>query len=77
MKGQHSAWINIEAAVPKGFILGPLFFLIYISNLSDDLNSNPKWYAEDTSLFSVAQNMNSTTSDLNSDLSKISDWACQ
>ena len=77
MKGQHSAWINIEAAVPKGFILGPLFFLIYISNLSDDLNANPKWYAEDTSLFSVAQNMNSTTSDLNSDLSKISDWACQ
>ena len=77
MKGQHSAWIDIEAAVPKGSILGPLFFLIYISNLSDDLNSNPKWYAEDTSLFSVAQNMNSTTSDLNSDLSKISDWACQ
>ena len=77
MNRQHSAWVNIEAGVPLGSILEPLFFLIYINDLSDDLNSNPKWYGEDTSLFSVAQNMNSTTSNLNGDLSKISDWACQ
>ena len=37
--------------------------------------SNPKLFADDTSLFSVVQNMNSTATDLNSDLSKISDWA--
>ena len=39
--------------------------------------SNPKLFADDTSLFSVVQNMNLTTTDLNSDLSKISDDECQ
>ena len=74
LNGQHSTWVNIEAGVPQGSILGPLFFLIYINDFSDDLISNPKLFA-DTSLFSVVQNINSTTTDLNSDLSKISDWA--
>ena len=75
MNGQHSTWVNIEAGVPQESILGPLFFLIYINDLSDDLTSNPKLFADDTSLFSVVQNINSTTTDLNSDLSKINDWA--
>ena len=72
VNGQHSTWVNIEAGVPQGSVLRPLFFLIYINDLSDNLNSNPKLFADDTSLFSFVQNINSTT-DLNSDLSKISD----
>ena len=32
---------------------------------------------DDTSLFSVVHNINSTASDLNSDLMKISNWAFQ
>ena len=50
-----------------------MFFLIYINDLSDDLTPNPKLFADDTSLFSAAQNINSATTDLNSDLSKISE----
>ena len=72
VNGQHSTWVNIEAGVPQGSVLRPLFFLIYINDLSDNLNSNPKLFADDTSLFSFVQNINSTT-DLNSYLSKISD----
>ena len=34
----------------KGSILGPLFFLIYINDLSDGLTSNPKLFADETSL---------------------------
>ena len=75
--GQHSTWVNIEAGVSQGSILGPLSFLIYINDLSDDLTSNPKLFADGTSLFSVVQDINSTTSNLNSDLSKIIDWAFQ
>ena len=59
----------------QGSILGRLFFLIYINDLLDDLTSNPKLFANDTSLFSAVQNINSATTNLNSDLSKISDWA--
>ena len=74
---QHSSWTNVEAGVPQGSILGPLFFLIYINELSDGLTSNPKLFADDTSLFSVFPNINLTTNDLNGDLIKISDWAFQ
>ena len=77
LNGQHSSWTNVQAGVPQGSILGPLFFLIYISDLSDGLTSNPKLFADDTSLFSVAQNINSTANDLNSDLINISDCAFQ
>ena len=77
MIGKHSTWVKIEAGVPQGSILGPLFFLIYINDLSDALTLNPKLFADDISLFSVVQNINSTRTDLNSDLSKISDWVSQ
>ena len=70
LNGQHSSWTNVEAWVPKGSILGPLFFLIYINNLSDGLTLNPKLFADVISLLSVVQNINSTANNLNSDLVK-------
>ena len=52
LNGQHSSWTNVQAGVPQRSILGPLFFLIYINDLSDGLTSNPKLFADDTSLYS-------------------------
>ena len=37
----------------QGSFLGPLLFLFYINNLADGLSSNAKWFADDTSLFLV------------------------
>ena len=51
--GQSLSWANINASVPQGSILGPLLFLIYINDLSDNLQCNPKLFADDTSLFST------------------------
>ena len=75
LNGQTSEWLSIKAGVPQGSILGPLFFLIYINDLSDDIVSTVKLFADDISLFSVVHNSNITAKELNKDLQKISEWA--
>ena len=70
-------WTDIEVGVPQSSILGPLFFLIYINDLSDNLITNPKLFADDTSLFSIVHDPNATANDLNNDLAKINDWTYQ
>ena len=50
---QRYEWEKIYAGVPKRSILGPLFFLIYVNDLTDGTSSIVKYFADDTSLFSV------------------------
>ena len=77
LNGQYSSWVKVEAGVPQGLILRPLLFLIYINDLSENLASNPKLFADDTSFFSVVKNVDASNIDLNNDLKKISKWAFQ
>ena len=52
LNAQYSSWTSTEGAVPQGSILGPLLFLIYINDLSDDLTTNVKLFDDDTSFCS-------------------------
>ena len=47
------------------------------TSMSDGLTSSPKLLADDNSLFSVDQKINSAANDLNSGLIKIRDWDFQ
>ena len=77
LNGQSSSWTNVKAGVPQGSILGPLLILIYINDSADSLSSNAKLFADDTSLFPVIHDSVITTSELNSDLARIKQWAFQ
>ena len=68
LNGQTSEWLPIKAGVPQGSILGPIFFLMYIIDLPDDLVSTVKLFADDTSLFSVVHDSNISVNELNNDL---------
>ena len=74
LKGQSSSWANISSGVPQGSILGPLLFLIYINDLSDNLQCNPKLFTDDKSLFSTVKDPERTANNLNNYLIEINKW---
>ena len=51
--------------------------MTYINDLSDDLSTTAKLFADDTSLFSIVQKVNTSASHLGCDLRKISNWTVQ
>ena len=59
------------AGVRQESILRPLLFLIYIHDLNNNLSSSIKFFADNTSLFSVVNDVNLSEFHLNSDLKNI------
>ena len=72
LNGQSSNWVHVKAGVPQGSIIGPLLFLIYISDLPEGLITNTKLFSDDTSLFSIVQEIAASTDELKNDLRNIS-----
>ena len=77
LNGQNTSLANVETGVPQGSILGPLLFLIYTNDLPDNLSTNVKLFANDTSLFSVVYDITTSSCDLNYDLNRVREWVFQ
>ena len=74
LNGQASSWADVKEGVPQGFILGPLFFLIYINDLSGNLKATVKRFADDTSIFHFVKDPSTSAEILNQELTRISEW---
>ena len=72
---QFSTEKNVNAGVLQGSILGSLLFLIYINDLTEGRSSNAKLFADDTSLFSVIHDIQTSANSLSKDLERINNWA--
>ena len=73
--GVKSDVLNVEAGVPQGSRLGPLLFIIYMNDITNNLESDILIFADDTSLLASGNDPVETAAMLNRDLVKITDWA--
>ena len=70
-------WGNIKAGMPQGSVLGPLLFLIYINYITEDVVSNIRLFADDTSLFINIDDPTASARLMNNNLEKINQWSAR
>ena len=72
----RSQWGKISPGEPQGAVLGPVTFLIYINDITENIKSNIKLFADDTSLYvTIDEDAVTATNQLNDNLAQISKWA--
>jgi len=71
-----SNWKAVVNGVPQGSILGPLFFIIYLNDLSGGLNQDnlPIIYVDDTSVLLTASNVINLRNKINMELNYLTEW---
>ena len=72
LNSQSSNCSHIKTGVPQGSILGPLLFLVYISDFSEGQATSAKLFSDDTSLFAVVYDSAASSASFNIGLLKIS-----
>ena len=74
VNGQLSSSSKVLSGVPQGSVLGPVLFLIFISDMTPLLNNFVSIYADDTKLFSYILDNQSAIS-IQEDLNKLAEWS--
>ena len=47
----ESAWSNVTSGVPQGSVIGPILFLLFVSDITDEVHSDMILFADDTKLY--------------------------
>ena len=75
MDGESSEELSVLSDVPQGSVLGPLLFLVYINEVSNQVSdgSNNVQFADDIALYRVITSTDDYAQ-LQSDIDSIADW---
>ena len=76
VEGETSKDLKVLSGVPQGTVLGPLMFLLYINNMSTEIESSIRLFADDCILYRIIK----TTEDhncLQQDLNILIEWTNQ
>ena len=73
----QSQFKTITSGLPQGSVIGPLLFLLYVNDITENLLSITRLFADDTSLATTTINVEDLQGILNHDLSKNTKWSKQ
>ena len=71
VRGTYSKWTKVTSGVPQGTVLGPIMFLIYINDITNELESPIKLFADDIKVYQVLNNVEEDQRTLQNDLMKL------
>ena len=75
LRGNCSDWSLVISGVPQGTILGPILLIIYINDISTNITSTVKIFADDTKIYRTINVLDKDISALQLDPNRLSDWA--
>ena len=75
VRGTFSSWTHVRSGVPQGTILGPILFLIYVNDISSNISSSIKMFADDTKVYREITDLENDTRALQTDIVRLVDWA--
>ena len=76
VEGASGDEVSVQSGVPRGTVLGPLMFLIYINDIGENITSTLRLFADDSLLYCAVEIQQDCQS-LQDDLDKLSQWSCQ
>ena len=63
------------SGIPQGTVLGPVLFLIFINDLSELIQNQASFFADDTTLHATDKSLVSSCVSLSDDLDRAANWA--
>ena len=74
VNGESSTLRSINTGIPQGSVLGPLLFTIYVNDIANSTNLQPRLFADDTNIFAANENITHLIQNTNTELEKIDTW---
>ena len=73
--GLQSQWFPINAGVPQGAVLSPFLFIVFIDEITNQIDVALALFADDIAAWSKSLDTRTAVDDLNQLLASLTDWA--
>eukprot|EP00795_Rhopilema_esculentum_P015387 gene15387-6623_t len=74
IEGESSETVRVKSGIPQGTVLEPLLFLLFVNDISKNVESSIRLFADDCLLYNEIKNQGNEDR-LQNDLYKLEKWA--